>query len=116
MKQETNSAKQKERWRREQLHNVVLGAAGQLDLYVARWLSYAKDLGRAQQDPEIVRLSSEAKKCLLAILMYYHDKRDSELAKLSETTRKANWNAILKEDEAWELRQSLISLALAVMQ
>jgi hypothetical protein len=102
------------KWKREQLHSVILGAAAQMDLYITRWLEFKKDLGRAQQDSEMVRLNSEVKKCLLAILMYYPGKKDAAFGKLEECARKANYNAILKEDEAWEIRQTLITLAVAI--
>src|SRR5512134_433713 len=53
-----------DKWRRELLQGTLLNAASQIDLYVTRWLAHQKDLGRAQLDPELVKLSAEVKRSL----------------------------------------------------
>jgi hypothetical protein len=100
-----------EKWRRELLQNTLLSAASQIDLYVTRWLPHQKDLGRAQNDPELVRLSSEVKRNILALLMVFPEKSVPEYIQLGDHARKANYTAIVLEDEAWAIRQLLISLA-----
>ena len=58
-----------------------------------------------------MRLNAEVKKCLLALLLHFPDKALPEYKELGDRTRKANHTAIILEDEAWDIRQLLISLA-----
>lgn len=101
-----------EKWRRELLQSTLLSAASQIDLYVTRWLPHQKNLGRAQNDLELVKLSAEVKKSVLALLMVFPEKSLAEYVQLGDHAQKANHTAIVLEDEAWAMRQLLISLAI----
>jgi hypothetical protein len=101
-----------EKWRRELLQSNLLSAASQIDLYVTKWLPHKKDLARAHNDHELVKLSSEVKKGVLALLMVFPEKTLDEYIQLGAHAHKANHTAIVLEDEAWAMRQLLISLAI----
>jgi hypothetical protein len=100
-----------EKWKREQLQAALLNAASGVDLYVARWLPYNADLARAQQDAELVKLSSELKRSMLAVLLWFPEKTRTEYLDLGQNAELANHNAIVLEKQAWAIRQVLIKLA-----
>jgi hypothetical protein len=101
-----------EKWRREQLHATLLTAASQIDLYITRWLPYGEDLGRAQQDGELTKLSADVKKGIIAVLMNVPDKTQPEYHQLGVHAEKANHTAIILQPEAWAIRQLLINFAI----
>ena len=96
---------------REQLETAMRNAANQVDLYVKAGLRYQNDLEQAAQDPEIMRLDTEVKNCLFALLMHFPEKALPEYQELAKLVTKANWATSIQLDKAWEIRHLLFSLA-----
>jgi hypothetical protein len=98
-----------EKWQREQIQNALLQATSAINLYITERLG--RKLEEAQRDPHVVALSAEVKKWVVVTLMSYPHKDMQEFKELLRHTHEANFEAVIQEDHAWEMRQLLIKLA-----
>jgi hypothetical protein len=96
-----------EKWQREQIQNAQ--ATSVINLYITERLG--RKLEDAQRDPKVVTLSAEVKKWVVVTLMSYPNKDIHEFKELLRHTHEANFEAVIQEDHAWEIRQLLIKLA-----
>jgi hypothetical protein len=100
-----------EKAQRDQLQSSLQNATASVNLYISRWLTHQRQLERAQNDAEMVRLNSEVMKWIVSVFIFYPKTNVNGYEELLRFTYQGNHQAIMKEEQAWAVRQLLVSLA-----